>query len=433
MSKVVRFFMFVTLACVTFSCGKDEEPLPPLSLAYIELESAADATQLLPGDAGSKTFSVAASRKFAANADVDWCSAAVDVEAQTITLTVTRNAYVTGTKPSKRNGVVTITALPEREGDDVSNIKLDVNVEQALYGLPEADMLNLVFNATGALDTSPLSNIINTPQEVPTTKMNTVYNRFSAVFSGNRASGHAGTMFYQIPLYTTTLTWDQLTVFGVDRNALPNPTLTALGQAFDHKNFTVEGIISNTFKNAAGEDLYGEQEFISIQQSAGWGLGFEGGNAENGGTFVFYYNWCDKLLEYDAATKSDGNYKFGIEPAVEGQPVVGARPNVFYHVVVTTDFTAHKIIAYVDGKLIGERAFNETTTTVTLPCGANKFANWIGLGADPNNPPTRGEGVTELPKATSQYSANGELVVARMYNKALTATEVELLYQYEKP
>jgi hypothetical protein len=311
-------------------------------------------------------------------------------------------------------------------------IKLEVNIEQAIYGFPEADLLDLVFNATGAVDNSPLNNVINTPNSAPTLASNSVYKRNVAVFSGNRANGHVGTQFYQIPLYTTTVSWDQLTTFGVDRSALPNPTLTPLGEAFDHKNFTVEAIVSNTFRSASGA-VYDEQEFISVQQSAGWGLGFEGGNALDGGTFVFYYNWCDKLLEYNNATKSNENYKFGIKPAVEGKPFVGAKPNVYYHVVVATDFAAHKITAYVDGKLIGERTFNAATTTVTLPCGANKFANWIALGGDPNNPPTRATGVTELPKQLTQYSVNGRMLLARLYNKALTAAEVEVLYDYEKP
>ena len=130
---------------------------------------------------------------------------------------------------------------------------------------------------------------------------------------------------------------------------------------------------------------------------------------------------------------SDGNIRFGVTPVAEGATAIGAQPDTYYHVAVTTDFTAHKISAYVDGKLILERNIKAETTTVTLPCAANKFANWIGLGGDPNNPPTRAEGVTDLPLQSCQYSANGELVVGRIYGRALTATEVEMLYQYEKP
>jgi hypothetical protein len=424
--------MIAALVCVAFACKDKEEPLPSLPSPYIELASAADATQLLPGDAGTKTFTVEANREIDASSDVRWCT--VSVSGKTVTLTFERNAHVAGTKPNKRSGVVTVTAKPERDGDNVSRTKLDVNVEQALFGLPEADLLDVVFNAAGATDNSPLKSELKVPQNKPETKMNQVYNRFSTVFSGNRADGHAGSMFWQIPLYTTAVTWDALTAFGVDRAALPDPTLTALGSAFDHKNFTVEAILSNSFKMANGDPVYGEQEFISIQQSAGWGLGFEGGNAEDGGTFVFYYNWYDKLLDKsNSASMSDGKIQFGVQPVAEGEKAVGALPDAFYHVAVTADFSAHKISAYVDGVLVMERSFSEATTTVTLPCGANKFANWIGLGADPNNPTTRAEGVTELPVQGSQYSANGELVVARIYGKALTAAEVGMLYDYEKP
>jgi hypothetical protein len=439
MKNLFRFFMIVALVCVAFSCGKDDEAQQPLPLAYLELSSQADATQYLQGDAGTKTFTVSTSRKFEAQSDANWCTVTSDVEAKTVTITVTRNEYVTGSKPAKRTGIVSVKALPEREDDDLSKVKtLEVNVEQSVYGLPVADMLDVVFNAIGAMDNSALKSDILTPNIAPATRLNPVYNRYSAVFEGNRIGGHAGDHFFQIPLYTTTVSWADLTANGVDRTKLPDPTLTALGNAFDHKDFSVEAIMSNKFINPdTGAPLYGEQEYVSIQQSAGWGLGFEGGNEADGGTFVFYHNWCDALLDLPKnrpTAQTDGNLRFGIRPTVtEGQPLVGAQPDVFYHVVVTTDFGAHKITAYVDGEKMAERIFNALTTTVTLPCLENKFANWIGLGADPNNPPTRDAGVVDLPKQRSQYSSNGELILTRIYGKALTAAEVELLYQYEKP
>jgi hypothetical protein len=442
MNKFVRFFMFVTLACVAFSCGKDddsEEPLKPLPTPFLELQSATESTQYLTGDAGSKTFTIATNRKFAATSDVSWLTVAVDVEAKTVTFTATKNELVQGTKPGKRTGSINIAALPERDDDVVTSAKLDVSVEQALFGLPEADMLNVVFNAQGAVDASPLATEILAPNTAPETKLNELYKRFTARFSGNRIDGgHNGDVFYQVPLYTTTVSWADLTQWQVDENAAgayrePLPySFNALGQAFERKNFTVEMIVSNKFLNpVTGDPLYGEQEYVSMQQSSGWGLGFEGGNADDGATFVFYYNPGDAL---DTPTPgAGGNIRFGIQPTVEGQPTVGAKPDVFYHVIVITDFTKHVITAYVDGQLVATRPFNETSVTTTLPNKGNKFANWIGLGADAANPPRRAEGVTDPVKQRAQYSSNGEMVLTRIYGKVLTPAEIDLLYLYEKP
>jgi hypothetical protein len=432
--------MYVALVCVAFSCGKDDEPLPALPNPFLELQSATDATQYLPGEAGNKTFTIATNRKFEATTEDSWLTVAVDVDAKTITLTATRNELVQGKKPSKRAGLVSINALPERDDDVVTNVKLDVNVEQALFGLPEADMLNVIFNAQGAVDASPLATEILAPNIAPETKMNELYKRFTARFEGNRIDGgHNGDVFYQVPLYTTTVAWADLTQWQVDDNAanayregLPY-AFNALGQSFDHKSFTVETIISNKFINPTNDTpLYGEQEYVSIQQSSGWGLGFEGGNAETGATFVFYYNPGDA---FDTPTPgAGGNLRFGIEPTVEGQSIVGAQPDVFYHAIVSTDFVKHEVRAYVDGKLVATRLFNEASVTTTLPNKANKFGNWIALGADAANPPRRPSATATDPvKQRAQYSSNGELVLARIYGKVLTPEEIELLYFYEKP
>lgn len=88
--------------------------------------------------------------------------------------------------------------------------------------------------------------------------------------------------------------------------------------------------------------------------------------------------------------------------------------NKYYHILVSYDKTASKLRMYIDGVLAGELA---TTGTLSLPVAA---AQWIGIGGD------AGTGTVV------QNPLDGEIVIARIYNKAITRDEAYWLYQEVK-
>ena len=87
-------------------------------------------------------------------------------------------------------------------------------------------------------------------------------------------------------------------------------------------------------------------------------------------------------------------------------------PNQYYHVVGIVDINAGVASIYVDGKfessvnINGDFKFQETSAD----------ARWFGIGADPNA------------KDLGEASFYGEVVVARLYDAPMSASEVKACY-----
>ncbi|MDR1335288.1 MAG: metallophosphoesterase [Tannerella sp.] len=84
----------------------------------------------------------------------------------------------------------------------------------------------------------------------------------------------------------------------------------------------------------------------------------------------------------------------------------------YYHVVTTYDKNTEKAIIYVDGNKVGELP---AVGSFGFPALTN--AQWIGIGADAST------------SANADFSLNGDVVIARMYGKALSHDEVSALYK----
>ncbi|MCC8145784.1 MAG: metallophosphoesterase [Bacteroidales bacterium] len=123
---------------------------------------------------------------------------------------------------------------------------------------------------------------------------------------------------------------------------------------------------------------------ISAQESGGAGIEQKTG-------FEFWVN-------------IDKSYK-----TAKGGSVVAGK---FYHVIAIYNKAAEKLLMYVDGKLAGE---TEAKGNLTFP--ENTAAQWIAIGGD------AGTG------STVQSPMDGEIAVARMYNRAVTRDEVYWMYQ----
>lgn len=127
---------------------------------------------------------------------------------------------------------------------------------------------------------------------------------------------------------------------------------------------------------------------------------------ESGGAGLMQSYTAAKLFQFRIRFGSAYKDLYSTIPVVAGK---------YYHVIVSYDKTTSKIRMYIDGVLAGE-----STVTGTFSLPANTAAQWIGIGGD------AGTGTT------CQNPLNGEIVTARMYNRAITRDEVYWLYQEVK-
>ncbi|MBQ7623003.1 MAG: hypothetical protein IJS66_04625 [Bacteroidales bacterium] len=84
----------------------------------------------------------------------------------------------------------------------------------------------------------------------------------------------------------------------------------------------------------------------------------------------------------------------------------------FYHIVGVYDAAGKKITVYVNGV-----AKKSVTTVKDNALPTLSYSQWIGIGADPGSRPYK-----------SESAFNGTIAVARLYDKALTASEVSAAY-----
>ena len=510
MNRVSNFLMVVALACVTFACGdNEEEKLPPLSLAYIELTTGSDATQMLPGDAGTKSFTVDASRKFEAEADVPWIT--VSVSDNTVTLTVTRNELVPGTKPNKRSGVVTLQALPEREGDNVANVKLTVDVQQALYGLVTANLLDVVFNATGATDISPLANpVLNvlpfraslsaldasyqtwwSVQEKPDYRNNASYGRTTAYFHGgqnenadnhalvlagdNTKRGDRGSCCLRVDYADfSNVKADYLSSGGFEPNATTDVSskiipMNALGKAlFSSPGYSMECIFR--------PEPWGNRKYVfSSTQSSGHGFEVDGQD------FSWYSESClpytgpgadgskSGVTLVGGVKNESGTQKSDLAVKYHLSDEEYAATDRYYHFIGTFENPVNGsqpvMKLYLNGMPVmdsdgdGKGDWAGTSTGTGTPVevkgpagnvlrvgtpGTDALSQWYAIGGNarradhPSMPNvhwnrTDNNGTTDAGDDWAERVFFGEIVLARIYDKALSAEEAKVLYEYEKP
>jgi hypothetical protein len=479
--------MIAALICVAFACKDDEEKPTPLVKAYVEV-AAADATQLLPGDAGTKTFTVESNRELEVSSDVAWCT--VSVSGKTVTLTYQENSYVQGTKPAKRVGTVTVKAKAVNADDNVVDAKANVNVDQALFGLPEAKLLDVVFNATGATDISPLANkILNVKpfnkdfastwssyqewcsvQEYPDYRQNPTYGRYTAFFHGGQdenAADHvlalAGDNTKRGRMGSCCLRVDYADYSKAPANFSYQSTdvlpLNELGKGiYNEQGYSMECL----FRPAPWENR--RYVFSSTQTS---GNGFEVDNNAGGLAFSFYVETCLKNQADGSGIKepSAANADVSVKYQLSAEEL--AATDRFYHFVGTwTAGTNAKMRLYLNGKAVrgatadgpgdwehtnaGTGEIVETTVQANhvmrrgTPGAENgdALAQYYAIGgnARTGNHPELNKGWQPIDRYAGQEGMDwaerlfiGEIVLCRIYDKPLEATDVQFLYDYERP
>ena len=96
----------------------------------------------------------------------------------------------------------------------------------------------------------------------------------------------------------------------------------------------------------------------------------------------------------------------------ELKSAASVTPGKFYHVVAVYDKAAGETRIYVNGSPSGVR---QVKGDFGFP--GNEKAQWIGIGGDAN-----GNGYAQFP-------LDGEVMVARMYNKPVSRDEVYWMYK----
>ena len=119
----------------------------------------------------------------------------------------------------------------------------------------------------------------------------------------------------------------------------------------------------------------------------------------------------DGKIEWWSRSGSSSSSSNGAANTITTNVTVTA--GTFYHVVGIYDKEAGKTRVYVDGTQKGE----QNALTHFIP--TNENAHWIGIGADSSSG-------TYL--SASEGRLNGEIAIARVYNKALSQAEVTALY-----
>jgi hypothetical protein len=446
-SNLLKSLMFISLVCFMWACGDDDEKKEPLKPAYLELSTATDANLIFTGDAGEQTVALSANREVAATASESWVTPTVTVNAdQSVSLKV---AVSQSTATKRRTATIALTTKLAEEGDQAAS-PVTINLEQGVYGLPEADLLNLVFSQTGgpgaARDISPLENTVldmttkmnddgvteACPKVYPTISMNTRYGRYSAHFAGANCApirNDRGSCAYRVDFVDYSKV--QQHYFPLDPPSydgnMPNNTqipFTALGEGLN-KSFSIEVIFS-----LAPERLNGSSTILSWSQSFGASLGSSGTDDP-----LSWYLDTGPMAICDAC--SDPISLLYKKPG-ESEDHTGLERGVYYHAVATYDRDAGKMAIYVDGQKGGERLLQPGYVLRNAqPYKSDALAQWIAIGGDARraDPFVNGQYIHMIDGWENwvEWIFTGEIVVTRIYGKVLSDAEIKTLYDYEKP
>ena len=241
--------------------------------------------------------------------------------------------------------------------------------------LPKAEVLDIVFNADGTA--TDISNMAN---EVTTIASDNLYTYYSPAFGGYVAhfnNDYAGlaTGYYRID-YKDNTTFKEALEDG--------HTLEAV--------FMADINVPNT-----------EAKFFSSHGAGGTGVMIcnkNDGRTANAITFL------PNVTENGGSTWRWANS--GIVP----------QKNVFYHVVAVYDKDAEKARIYVNGILKGE---GNAPGNYRHPDPAT--LHWFGIGCDPG---------TRNGNIVGEQSWHGDVAMARIYDKALTADDAANLWKAVK-
>ncbi len=269
------------------------------------------------------------------------------------------------------NGDVVIARIydkPLTQGE----VKALWNDVDRMQSKPKADILDVRFNADGtAEDVSPMKNNVETfAGNTLETYYSNTYNRYVARFS-NTWGNETSSGYYKID-------YSENQAF---KDALAN-------------GHTLEAVFTADYPDPITNK---EVKVFTSQEAGGTGIMIcKTGNGKNG---------LNELTFLPNASP-DGKSKWiwatsGIMPERE----------TFYHVVGVWNQEEGKAYIYVNGQL--ENTV-DAEGTFKFPSAA---ANWFGIGADAGT------------KGVGQAGWSGDVAIARIYDKPLSAAEVEMLWE----
>ncbi|KAA6321178.1 hypothetical protein EZS27_029141 [termite gut metagenome] len=493
MKNLCRFFMIAALACVAFSCGKDEdEPVKPSPVAYLEVADA-DANLIFTGEAASKTITVNANREVEGTASESWVTVTSGQKTENNSVVIT--IAVTESKVAKkRTAVITLSTVKEDDNDTGKLETANITLSQSPSGLITAALLDISFNASGAVDISSLANPVYnvlpfmaslsslngsyqpwwSVQEYPDYKMNTAYGRYTAYFHGgqnenaeNHEAGKRGDRgscclrvdyadFSKVPA-------DYLEHLNSNSDFIP---LNKLGEAF----YTSDGY---SLECLFRPEPWGHRKYIfSSTQSSGHG--FEVDGEGDGMTFSWYSESCLGAGNTNKAGYSlDGASNQKQDMAVQYLLSKEEREatDKYYHFIGTWENPSAAngnkpvMMLYLNGMVVrdsdgdgkGDWAGTSTSTGTILKLegpvgnvlragtpGTDALSQWYAIGGNARRTDHPGKtnihwnrtdntGATDSGENWSERNFFGEIVLCRIYDKALAANEAKVLYDYEKP
>lgn len=234
---------------------------------------------------------------------------------------------------------------------------------------PKADLLDVVFHADGtAEDVSPLKNeVLSYPGTALTCYYHDVYKRIVTNYTHTPGQGSRKDSYYRVDYYTNE-TFKQ----GLD------------------DGHTLEVVLRSNRND-------GTKEYKPFSAHEAGGTGFLICKEGQGG-----HPACITFLP-NVSTTGKSTWRWA-------QSDVTPEPGRYYHIVGVWDKTAEKAYIYVDGQLKG------TADAPGELIHAKDGARWFALGGD--------SAVGSMGNAW-----NGEVVLARVFDDALTGDQIALLYQ----
>ena len=244
--------------------------------------------------------------------------------------------------------------------------------------LPKADLLDVVFNADGvAEDVSPMKFKVERGGEA-TTEWSDAFNRYVAKLSDNKwGNSDVAEQFYRVD-YSGNQAFKDALADGHTLEVLFMPAYT--------------GNIQNV-----------EAKIFASHEAGGTGImvktSWTGPNGLNALTFL-----------PNVSTGTNSSWQWAASDVVP-------EPYAYYHIIGVWDKDAQKARIYVNGELKNEISISGTNFIL-----AKDGANYFCLGGDACVP--GGNKTTGV-----QNGINGQIVLARIYDDALTAEQAELLYK----
>jgi hypothetical protein len=461
-----RFFMLGALVCSAVCCGKDKVD-PPVALipAFVTIE-ATDASLSFLGDAESREITVKTNRGITVTVDAAataWLTATVSAtDAATSTAKLTLAATKNETAYKGRSATISIAAIatPGRDDDltvSDASAKASLTLKQAIFGLPTADLLDVVFTIGGtgcaARDISPAANVITdglpksdegyacSAKVYPTVSNNALYGRPTAHFAGgtwennetvdvgswsgfgNKCNNGRGSCFYRVDLANYSIA--NLSNY-YNKDAMTNNEqipFTALGEGIMKGSYSVEVI----FKPAQPAFQYNRGKVLGWTQSCGGSVDFSDTQGDHHHRLGFYN---------DMAPEPYGTSNGGTEP-MSPDGSANWEDDVYYHLIGVYDQTNEVNILYVDGVEIDRKTSAGLVVKLANPKSTDALSQWLGIGGDCRraDPIVNGQALhinTDY-ENWCEFAYTGEVVLVRFYGRTLSATEITTLYEYEKP